>query len=274
MSVFLTEVFKQSPTESWAKPTDDKVSKLQTVLLSMKEESQATKLLKKERESYKVNTELVAKRKDVQLRLEACRRATKEYEQRQEQLRRIVTENEQFIRDTDLKIDKADRKIREELDQIQKKEQEYAQLKRQLVDLQNGIVEAEKKIKQNAHVKHFLDSTVQAFEEEFDGDVENLMNRYLTLESGNKELSTANNELTAVLDQQREKWQKEQLKLQNEMLVNNSSLHEFQVMLDKYRAEVADLENQVNTKVEQRQTKKSNIGIVHMALEQLFERAV
>ena len=62
--------------------------------------------------------------------------------------------------------------------------------------------------------------------------------------------------------------------MQNEMLVNNSSLHEFQVTLDKYRAEVADLENQVNAQAEQRQTKKSNIGIVHMAIEQLFERAV
>ena len=28
--------------------------------------------------------------------------------------------------------------------------------------------------------------------------------------------------------------------------VNNSSLHEYQVMLDRYRAEVADLENQVS----------------------------
>lgn len=219
MSVFLTEVFKQSHTESWEKPTDDKVSKLQTVLLSMQEESQATKLLKKERESYKVNTELVAKRTDVQLRLEACRTATKEYEQGQEQLKRIVTENEQFIRNTDIKIEKADRKIREEQDQIQKKEEEIAQLKQQLTDLEDGRLDSEKRIKQNAHIKHFLDSTVKVYEEEFDGEVENLMNRYLTLESGNTELSEANSELTTVLDQQRERWQKEQLKLQNEMLV-------------------------------------------------------
>ena len=148
MSVFLTEVFKQSHTESWEKPTDDKVSKLQTVLLSMQEESQATKLLKKERESYKVNTELVAKRTDVQLRLEACRTATKEYEQGQEQLKRIVTENEQFIRNTDIKIEKADRKIREEQDQIQKKEEEIDQLKQQLTDLEDGRLDSEKRIKQ------------------------------------------------------------------------------------------------------------------------------
>eukprot|EP00400_MALV-I_sp_L67-5_P000806 gene806-983_t len=273
MSTFLTEVFKQSPAEQWEAPSDDKVSKLQTVLLDMQDESQATKLQKTDRESYKVNTELVAKRKDVQLRLEACKKATLEYDEKQEALKRIVTENEQFIRNTDLKIEKAERKIRDEKAEIARKDDEIEQLQNQLRELDEERERAEKTIADNEHIKHFLESTVKEYEEEFDGDVENLINRWKTLVSGNKELSDANNKLTSELDVQRDAWQKEHAKLQNECLVNNSSLHEYQLKLEHVRTEVAELESQLNSKVEEAQVKKSTVGIIENSIEQLFERA-
>lgn len=54
----------------------------------------------------------------------------------------------------------------------------------------------------------------------------------------------------------------------------NSTLHECQMNLERYRAESADLENRLNQALEEKELKESNIGIINMAIEQIFQRTV
>merc|ERR1711998_76119 len=111
---------------------------------------------------------------------------------KQEELRRVVIDNEQFIRDTDIKTEKAEKKAREEQLECRKLDEELKTLGVQLEELQ-GEKDAEmKRIQQNSRYKRYLDAVVQQYEEDFEGDVENLIQRHVTLEAGNDELHKQN----------------------------------------------------------------------------------
>lgn len=274
MSVFITQAFKRDHGEDWKKVDDEKIKRLRAILASMQEESQSTQLLKKERENWDVQSQLEQTRKSVGSRLGECKKKKTVFEKKQEELRRVVSESEQYIRDTDTKIEKADKKAKEEQAECRKLDEEYYTLAQELeANRQSKDVEM-RKIAQNSHFKRYLDSVVQQFDEDFEGDIENLIQRHQTLEQGNEELHKANEKLTAELDKTRDEWLRVQLKLQNDQLTINSELHECQMNLERYRAESADLENRLNQALEEKELKESNIGIINMAIEQIFQRTV
>jgi len=274
MSVFITQAFKRDASEEWQKIDDQKIKKLRAILASMQEESQSTQLLKKERENADVQTSLDTTRTSVGKRLGECRKKKFTFEKRQEELRKIVQENEQFIRDTDMKIEKAEKKEKEEKVECRKLDEEIKQHSQQLEEFQASKEAELKKISQNSLYKKYLEAVVQEFEEDFEGDIENLINRHKTLEAGNTELHQANQQLTDMLDKTREEWLTVKTELQNEHLMINSALHDSKMKYERYRAESSDLENRLNSALEEKELKESNVGIIHMAIEQLFTRAV
>jgi hypothetical protein len=274
MSVFITQAFKRDASEEWQKIDDQKIKKLRAILASMQEESQSTQLLKKERENADVQTSLDQTRTSVGKRLGECRKKKSTFEKRQEELRKIVQENEQFTRDTDMKIEKAEKKAKEEQVECRKLDEEIKQHSQQLEEFQASKEAELKKISQNSLYKKYLEAVVQEYEEDFEGDIENLINRHKTLEAGNTELHQANQQLTDMLDKTREEWLRVQAKLKDDHLMINSALHDSKMKYERYRAESTDLENRLNSALEEKELKESNVGIIHMAIEQLFTRTV
>lgn len=110
--------------------------------------------------------------------------------------------------------------------------------------------------------------------EEYEGDVEVLMNRYTTLAAGNKELHETSAHLTKRLDGKREESTRVQTKLQNEHLMISSNLHACQVKLDRHRAESVEMEQRLNRALEEKELKESQVGVIQMAIDQLFQRTV
>merc|ERR1719498_1044007 len=105
-------------------------------------------------------------------------------------------------------------------------------------------------------------------------EVEDLISRHNTLEASNKELFQTNSALTSQLDRVRDECQRVQTRLQNEHLRISSQLHECQVNLDKHRAESQDLEARLNRALEEKELKESKVGVIQMAIEQLFSRTL
>jgi len=85
-----------------------------------------------------------------------------------------------------------------------------------------------KKIALTSQYKSFLEAVVQECEEDFEGDIEVLMNRHRTLEAGNQELHQENSDRTRRLDSLREKCMRVQTELQNQHLMNSRDLHNCQ----------------------------------------------
>jgi len=243
-------------------------------LASMQEESQSTQLLKKERENADVQTSLDQTRSSVGKRLGECRKKKTAFEKRQEELRKIVQENEQFIKDTDMKIEKAEKKAKEDHLECRRLDEEIKQYCDQL-DNDNAEKELElKKIEQNMLYKEYLESVVKEYEEDFENDIENLLNRYRTLEDSHTELLQANQKLSDVHDETSDEWRRVKAELQNERLILEGDVHHCSVQYEKYRSKSIEIENRLNAALEDKVHKESNVGVMQMAIEQLFTRAV
>lgn len=266
------DIFKKQ-LHPWQKVEDGQLAKLRACLAGMEEESQSTLLLKKEREDWGVQEELESTRQRVKDRLRDCRAKKAIFERKQAELRETVGKNEQFIRDTDAKIEKAEKKAREET-QLMKQRLEELEMQNRLRDrLLEEKNQEMKIIAQNAQYKKYLESVVQENEEEYEGEIENLLNRHQTLEQGNIELQNHNAQVNARLDRRREELARDVAKLQNEQLMMNSELHGDQMKLERLRGERAELENKLTSAIEGRELKESHVGIITMAIEQLYQRA-
>merc|ERR1719333_701257 len=111
----------------------------------------------------------------------------------------------------------------------------------------------EKIIAQNSQFKKYLESVVQENEEDFKGEIENLLNRHNTLKGGNAELQQQYVEVNRKLDKRREDFQREYTKLQNEQLMVNSDFHNQQMEFEKLRAEKAELESKLTSAMDARE---------------------
>merc|ERR1719235_1189217 len=132
----------------------------------------------------------------------------------------------------------------------------------------------EKTIAQNSQFKKYLESVVQENEEDFKGEIENLLNRHNTLKGGNAELQQQDVEVNRLLDKKREDFQREYTKLQNDQLMVNSEFHNQQMEFERLRAEKAELESKLTSAYDEREKYQSHIGIIGMAIEQLYQRAL
>merc|ERR1719359_2302203 len=113
-------------------------------------------------------------------------------------------------------------------------------------------MEEEKIIAQNSQFKKYLESVVQDNDEDFKGEIENLLNRHNTLKGGNAELQQQDVEVNRLLDKRREDFQRAYTKLQNEQLMVNSEFHNQQMEFERLRAEKAELESKLTSAMDAR----------------------
>lgn len=268
----IVEIFKDS-VKPWEKVTDEKLATLRALRANMQEESQSTLLLRKEAEDAQVQEELERTREKVQERLQECHHKKLHFERKQTELKEKVQRNEQFIRDTDAKIEQAEKKAKDEAEQMAKKEEELTLVEREIAALLEEKELEQKRIARFARYKKYLELVVRE-DVEFDGEVENVHSRYRTLLEGNLELRRAQAAVTAKLDTSREEWQRKLSRIQSEQLMSNSEFHECQIKLEKLRAERTELENRMAWELEERERKRGHIGVIRMAIEQLHTRAM
>jgi len=273
-AAFLEKHTKSDVSEEWKKVDDKKIAKLRGILKALQEENQHTQLLKMESRDKEAGRALDATRASVDLRLQACREREDLFVRRQGDLRRHVMENEKSLQELEANIEKGEKKSRDEQQECKSLDKEIRAREQELNEQEHLKAVEHNKIAQLSKYKRFLTTVVQECEEDFEGDVEVLMNRHRTLEAGNKELHQSAASLTENLDRTREECMRVQTKLQNEHLMISSSLHESQVTLEKYRAENQELEQRLNRALEEKEVKEGQVGVIQMAIEQLFTRAL
>jgi chromosome segregation ATPase len=273
-NALLRQYSRGTVAEEWKKVDDKKLAKLRGILAALQDENQSTQLLKKESENAEARRELESTRSGVECRLLACLERQEKFEQAQQELRRHVLESEKSLQEIEATIEKGEKKSRDEQAECRKLDAELAALEADLAEQEVLKENEKKKIAKTLHYKKFLDAVVNDYWEDFQGDIENLMNRHKTLEAGNAELHQTGGALTEQLDSKREEAQRVKSRLQSEHLVIGSQLHESQVTLDRQRGESREMEQRVNRVFEEKEVKESQVGVIQMAIEQLFSRTV
>lgn len=193
---------------------------------------------------------------------------------KQGELRRHVLENEKALHELEANIEKSQKRAKDEQMECKKLNEEIKTLELQLAEQEATKAAEQRKIRQTSQYKEFLEAVVQECDEDFEGDIELLMNRHSTLEQGNIELHRANGEVSGRFDELREKHLREQSMLQDEHLKISSQLHECQRQLDQARTESQEIEQKLNRALEEKEKGESEVGVIKMAIEQLFSRTV
>jgi len=273
-AAFLEKHCKQDVSEEWKKVDDKKIAKLRGILNALHEENQSTQLLKKESQNKDAGRALDATRASVDTRLLACKHREADYIKSEAELRRHVIENEKSLQEMEANIEKGERKIREEQAECRALDREIKARTDELQEKERVKAAVQKKIAQTSQYRKYLERVVKECEEDFEGDVEVLMNRHSTLDAGNKELHHSNEDLSVRLDRAREECLRVQTKLQNDHLMISSRLHECQVSLERHRAESQELEQKLNRALAEKELKESQVGVIQMAIEQLFSRTL
>jgi len=260
-------------SEEWKRVDDKKLDKLRGILAALQEEEQQHQLLKRESEDRQAGRALQATREDVRQRVEECRAQERLFEEQAADFKRHVLENERSLRHMETNIEKGQKKVREEEAEIQRLDCAIKAVQAHISQNEEDKTYEEGQIARAAEHKTYLEQVVQE-EEDFEGDIKVLMNRYDRLESEKQSLHQKNTALASKLNQVREELLKVQAAQQTEQMMSSSRLHESQVTLEKQIAESSDLEQVLNRKIEVREVNKSRVGVILMAIEQIFTRAV
>lgn len=260
-------------SDEWEKVDDRKLDKLRGILDALKEENQATQLLKKESEDRQAGQALEGTRASVKKRLEECKAQEALFEEKQAELRRHVMENEKSLRLMETNIEKGEKKAKDEAVECKRLDTEIAAVLRDIKEHQDGKTFEQQQIARAKQHKAFLENVVLE-EEDFEGDIKVLMNRYDRLDAEKQSLHLRNTQLEGQLNQVREELAKVQAELQTEQMMSSSRLHESQVALERHVAESNNLDQDLNRMLEEKELNKSKVGVILMAIEQIFTRAV
>lgn len=271
---FTQQHCKRDVSEEWTRVDDAKLDSLRGILAALKEENQATQLLKQESADRQVGQELEAMRLSVKRRLQECKEQEKLFESKQGELRKHVMDNEKSLRLMETNIEKGERKVKEETVECKRLDGEINAALAAIEEHEDDKLFEEREIDKASEHKAFLEGAVQDCEQDFEGDIKVLMNRYHTLDAEKQSLHQRNTQLATQLNRVRENWLKIQADMQTEQMVSSSRLHEAQLELEKYRAESKELETRLNRVQEERELKKSQDGIILMAIDQIFTRIV
>jgi len=260
--------------DEWQPVDDQKIAQLRGILSALHEENQSTQLLRVESEDREAQLALKATRKSVETRLAFCKEKEMMFMKKQEDLRRHVLDNQKSLQDLEAQIEKSERKALDEQAQSRRLDGEIRALEKELQDKEQQRDTEQAKIGKMAQYKNFLEHVIHESQEEFGDDIEVLMNRYATLEGGSQELTQGNDDLSMRLDRVRDECARVQTKLQNEHLAISSQLHKCQVELEQHLQESQELEGRLNRALEEKELKESQVGVISMAIEQLFSRTV
>lgn len=258
-------------SEEWTKVDDKKLAKLRGILSALKEENQSTQMLRRESEESHASDALKAARDSTNTRLAKCKLQEAQFLRDQEQLRQRILDHEKVLQETETTIEKGMKRCRDEQQECRRLDNEIRDLQSELQHQEQAKELVVKHIQKTAQYQQFLELTSQC-EPEYDGDVELLMNRHSTLEAGNHELHKQNATLSMELDELREKLVRLQTTLQTEHLMFSSQLQECESTLEAFRAKNRELEQQLNRSLETKELKESEVGVIQMAIEQLFTR--
>jgi len=273
-AVFVEKHCKSDVSEEWKKADKTKIAKLRGILEALQEEKQSTQLLKRESAEREVAKNLEATRKSVEKRLARCKEKEALFVEKQAMLRQHVRANEKLLSETEATIEKGEKKAKEAKAELRRLDQEARDREVELYEREEARAAEQRKIDRILQYKTYLERVVNERQDLFKGEIEVLMNRCGTLEARNVELYDTGTALSTQLERTREEYLRERTTLQNDHLMTSSHLHESQVALERHRAESQDLEQRLSRELEEKELKESQIGVIQMAIEQLFVRAL
>ena len=187
-------------------------------------------------------------KEEFRKRMDACGERQVEFEKRKREMKESVTKFEKFIKENESKRKRAEAKLKAE----QKAREQYMEKGREQRKLLNQYVEDSRKLEKRLtsllRYQSYLDSVIAPGSNDNDfEDIGEVLSRYQTLETANRDLQRHQAEGEASYDAERNNNAHLLEKAQNDILVNNSIIHEKQKENENLKKETADLSARIET---------------------------
>ncbi|OQS06328.1 hypothetical protein THRCLA_20396 [Thraustotheca clavata] len=265
-SVFLTE----AKYHSHEFPTKE-LSDLEPLVSGVSLMSQSTLLLKKRKELREINDALDFMKEEYAQRVDNCAERQREFERKQQEMRDQVSKFEKFIKENDSKRTRAEIKAKTE---HRSAEQNEVRKKQLVVQYEKDVGQREsleKKRDQLLKYRTYLDSTVEASEQEYE-EIADILNRYATLVDANNDLRVQVQSAESQIDRLRQELRTFKTEMENNILVQNSEIHGHQQYLEKLRGEAfqLDLDRGRDDRIYNDRSRES--GQIVLAIKNLYNR--
>jgi len=253
-------------------PTDE-IGELEALVSGVTQTSQSTLLLKKRKEMREVDDALEFMKEEYTSRMQACEERQREFERKQNDMKEQVTRFEKFINENDAKKQRAEMKARVEHRQCEQNEQKIQQLRTELQKDEELKNKREAELDRLKKYKDYLDSTVEASEEEYE-EINDVLNRYKTLEDANKDLQKTVSEGERWIDLMRQDVLLLTRETQNQILVHNSEIHGYQKNVESLRSTALQLDFERENLERDTNDKSRQSGQVVMSIKNLYGRCL
>ena len=270
---FLTETQHQSMDAPFEDLFADDVGELEALVAGVTQTTQSTLLLKKRKEMREVDDALDFMKEEFRKRMDAVSERQIEFEKRKKEMKESVTKFEKFIKENEAKRKRAETKFKTE----QKAREGYTEKEKdQRADLQEYVAES-KKLEERLHMllryQSYLESVIAPGSNDNDfEDIGEVLSRYQTLLTANTDLQNHQSNGEEDFDTERKHNADELEKAQNDILVNNSIIHEKQKKNETLKKETSELGAEIESYESQKRSTKTEHGQVVMSVKNLHKR--
>jgi len=232
--------------------------------------SPATRLLEKRRQMYEVQDALESQKARFAREEEQFRKKEEQLRAKDLSLQHQLVRFNKFLQDNEAKRRRAETRAAEEAAQIRQKEDEIRELERQLDHCRQQCAELEEEVSRNMKYEEFLERVKDTSDEW--GEIMDLVTRYDTLESANKDLievQTLSNDRIEALRKEFAEYRRRQ---EMRMLEMNNRVAELSSELDEAQKDRQEYEHRVDEATHEDSKHSLKFGQILMSVENLFLR--
>jgi len=252
----------------------DEMGELEALVSGVNQISQSTLLLKKMKEMNEVDDALDYMKEQYKTRMEACDERQREFERRQQEMKDQVTKFEKFIQENDSKRQRADLKLKQERKVFRVKCDELSRLQS---EFETASSEKQRLIEELEALKRYqwyLDRTVDAAEDNSYEETWDLLNRYRTLKNANNDLMSQVQIGESAIDKLRMELSSLSSAHTNQMLVQNSLIHEHQKHVEELRVHNKQRADEKEREEDGQKSEHRQTGQVIQAIRNLYLRCI
>ena len=270
---FLTETQDQAFDAPFEDLFAEDVGELEALVAGVTSTTQSTLLLKKRKEMREVDDALDFMKEEFGKRMDAVSERQIEFEKRKKEMKESVTKFEKFIKENEAKRKRAETKLKTEQkarEGYMEKEKEQRRTLKEFVD-DSKILEV--RLHSLLRYQSYLESVIAPGSNDNDfEDIGEVLSRYQTLLTANKDLQNHQTRGEADFDSERNKNARDLEEAQNSILVNNSDIHERQKANETLKKETSDLSAKIDSIQSLKRSTKTEHGQVVMSIKNLHNR--
>lgn len=232
--------------------------------------SPATRLLEKRRQMYEVQDALENQKARFAKEEEQFRKREEQLRAKDLQLQHQLFRFNKFLQDNEAKRRRAETRAAEEASQIRQREEEIRDLEKQLAESKQQCAELEEEVSRNMKYESFLERVKDTCDEY--SEIQDLVTRYDTLESANRDLMKLQTDSETKIEQLRSDFQFYRKEQEMEILDFTNRIAYLSLELDESMKTRQNLEHLVDEATREDSQHSLHFGQILMSVENLFLR--